>query len=103
MNKKYLVIANTFTGSYGAEFTLFGIFDTEEEAIKFIMEHQTISLGKEFVGCDYNGDEIYGEHIFNFFEYYKPTKFDNTKENYARRRYIKVFDNNPICVGGYEE
>jgi len=103
MNTKHLVIANTFKGTYGIELTLFGIFDTKEEAIKFIMEHPIISLGKEFIGYDVEDNEIYEEHIFNFFEYYRPTKFNSTKENYACRRYIKVFDNNPICIGGYEE
>lgn len=34
----YVVTANTYEDSYGAEITLFGVFDTEEKAIKRVEE-----------------------------------------------------------------
>lgn len=34
----YVVTADTYTDSYGAEITLFGVFDTEEKAIECVEE-----------------------------------------------------------------
>lgn len=90
MNTKYLVIADTYTGSYGVRYTLFGIFNTEKEAIDFIINNPTIKIDEDF------GYDI----IFDFFEYYKPTI--TSKRDYARQ-YIKRFNGNPIHIGGYIE
>lgn len=98
MNTKYLVIANTYTNGYGAEYTLFGIFDTEKEAIDFIINNPTIKIGED---VDYDDEPI--DIVFNFFEYYYPTNINNiTKEDYISR-YIKKFDGNPTYIGGYIE
>jgi len=77
MNTKYLVIADTYPYGYGVEYHLFGIYDTEKEAIDFIINNPEIKIG---------------EDIFHFI----------TKEDYINT-YIKKFDGNPIYIGGYQE
>ena len=98
MNTKYLVIADTYPYGYGAEYHLFGIYDTEKEAINFIINNPKIKIGEAF-GYDDKPIDI----IFDFFKYYQSTNVNNiTKENYISR-YIKKFDGNPTYIGGYVE
>ena len=110
---KYLVIANIYPYGYGTDSTLFGIFDTKEEAVQWILEHPV--------------HETEYEETFDFFEFYEKDKIvsiyehigDTTnltlrprktkigertllKEEYAER-YIKEFDGSPLCVGFYAE
>lgn len=96
MNTKYLVIADTYQYGYGAEYHLFGIFDTEKEAIDFIINNPKIKIGETL-------DDEPIDIIFDFFKYYRSTNVNNiTKEDYIRR-YIKIFDGNPTYIGGYTE
>jgi hypothetical protein len=109
---KFIVTADTYQGGYGTEITLFGIFDTEAEALKFILENSVQTTQ----GCyDY-------EDTFDFFKYYEKEKTvkiyeegpyglksrkyvgDRTisKEEYAMR-YIQKFDGKPLYLGGYVE
>lgn len=107
--KKYLVIANTFQRGYGCEFVLFGIFDTKDDAVKWIIEHPVVIFNP-------NNDMNYSEK-FSFFhgfedgvgEYYVGRNGEKvvyglpmTKEEYALR-YISEFDGNPVYIGGYIE
>lgn len=108
---KYIVVADTYNLGYGAEFYFFGIFDTEEEAINWIMNNP-----------EHNIEDSYNpktKTIFNFFEkYHKGMKERVLKEinglvkhvetktinriEYCKR-FIKTFDNKPIYIGGYIE
>ena len=99
---KYLVIADTYSGGYGCEYFLFGIFDTEEEAIQWIInhpvygeddfrfdffEHYDEENGEWFYSRDYPGKELK--------KTYKPM----TKEQFALR-----YDGTmPLYIGGYVE
>ncbi len=78
MNTKYLVIADTYPYAYGAEYTLFGIFDTKQEAINFIIKHPTIKINDD---------------IFQFIE----------DKDFIYNNYIKEFNGNPLYIGGYIE
>lgn len=97
--KKYLVIANTFQSGYGCEFTFFGIFDTKDDAVRWIIGHPVVIFHP-------NNDMNYSEK-FSFFhgfedevdQYYGSSM---TKEEYALR-YISEFDGNPVYIGGYIE
>lgn len=109
---KFIVTADTYQYAYGMEITLFGIFDTEAEALKFILENPVQSIQ------DVHG----GEDTFDFFKYYEKQKTvkvyeegpyglksrkyvgDRTvsKEEYAMR-YIQKFDGKPLYLGGYVE
>lgn len=106
---KYLVIANTYRFAYGCEYTLFGVFDTQEEALKWILEHPKVCL-----------DASYEEEYFDFFEDYNEEL--GGKKNCSRRgmggnpvipmtkeeyilgsRYIRRFNGEPMYIGGYCE
>lgn len=102
--EKYIVVADTYPRTYGCELTLFAICDTEEEAVRWIMEHPTIyedhdPLFAFFEGYDEErgGVQDYrrGEHRF----------VPMTKEKFIlkRRHFIHKFDGTPECLGGYEE
>ena len=39
---KYLIIADTYNRPYGCEYTLFGIFDSHEEAVKWILDNPVV-------------------------------------------------------------
>ena len=122
--KKYLVIADTYQFGYGCEYTLFGIFDTKNEAMKWILEHPVVI--RHFT--DMAGTE-YEEEFFDFFRDYEaireihinpttgqqvhvrrreelanyPIKtIEITKEEYAVK-FIHEFDGDPMYIGGYQE
>lgn len=110
---KYLVIADVSMQSYSTETTLFGIFDSKEEAVQWIINNPTHEINSYLCGT------------FNFFEWYEDEKqvevFESrpsangfrprkvvvgmrtlSKEEYAEK-YIKEFDGSPLCVGYYAE
>ena len=106
---KYLVIADLSKIAYSINNFLFGIFDTKEEAVQWIINnpyHETS-----------DGD-------FNFFEFYEGNKTVNiyeeigehgslrprrtkvgermmSKEEYAEM-YIREFDGSPLSIGWCE-
>ena len=98
LKEKYLVIADTYGGGFGVEYYLFGIFDTEKEAIDFVMENPTIEFRKKII-TDYTG-----ENIFSFFYEYNvdPNRW-SSKEEFITRKYIKKFSGNPLYLGAYIE
>ena len=113
---KYLVIANTYGHAYGCELTLFGIFDTQEEALKWILEHPKVCLY-----ASESDEEDQYEEWFDFFEdydeelggmknYSRRSMWGNpvipmTKEEYilGRKHYIHRFNGEPLYLGGYCE
>ena len=109
--KKYLVIADTYPHPYGVEYTLFGIFDTKEEAVKWIIEHPVIVMGDVMDETAGDNDEVF----FDFFKFYedgkgirrigrhgKETYRFITKENYVMH-YIREYNGGPMNIGGYQE
>ena len=109
--KKYLVIADTYPHAYGAEYTLFGIFDTREEAIDWIIKHPVVVIGDVMDETVESNDEVF----FDFFKYYEEEKgiyhFNRqgekiyrftTKEDYASQ-YILEYEGGPKYIGGYRE
>jgi len=118
----FLVIADTYTGGYGTELTLFGVFPTEKEAVNFILNEPV----KKFCSGFYpNGEEDFG--TFDFLKYYESEKTryiyesQGSPKNLGSRtpmiptgqrtmpkeeyvlRYIKEFNDKPIYLGGYCE
>lgn len=106
---KYLVTADTYQFSYGCEYTLFGIFDTKEEAIDWIVNHPVVVLDEPEPEYEYEGQQFHffwnfedgkgeyhlrrgGEKVYRFM----------TKEEYAER-YIREFNGEPMFIGGYQE
>lgn len=110
---KFLVIADISMQSYSTESTLFGIFDSKEEAVQWIINNPVHKIDSPLCGT------------FNFFEWYEDEKqveiFEArpsangfrprkvavgmrilSKEEYAEK-YIKEFDGSPLCVGFYAE
>lgn len=110
--EKYIVTADTYCGGYGTEITLFGIFDTENEALKFIMDNPVVK---------YKG--LYSdEDSFDFFRFYEKCKTEKiyaeceplksrryvgertlSKEEYALKHYIQKFNGTALYLGGYAE
>lgn len=109
--EKYIVTADTYCGGYGTEITLFGIFDTEAEALKFIMDNPKLK---------YNG--LYGEDEFDFFKFYEKWKTEKiyaeceplksrryvgertlSKEEFALKHYVQKFNGTALYLGGYVE
>lgn len=111
---KYLVIADISMQSYSAESTLFGIFDSKEEAVQWIINNPIHEIDSSLCDCP-----------FDFFEWYEDEKeveiYESrpsvnglrprtvvigmrtlSKEEYAEK-YIKEFDGSPLCVGFYAE
>lgn len=106
---KYLVIADLSKIAYSINNFLFGIFDTKEEAIQWIVNNSSHETS--------DGD-------FNFFEFYEANKIINiyeeigehgslrprrikvgerimSKEEYAEM-YIREFDGSPLSIGWCE-
>ena len=118
----FLVTADTYTGGYGIEVTLFGVFPTKGEAIDFILKEPV----KRFrSGMDSNGDDTFDE--FDFLKYYESEKIKYIyesqehpkklrsrhpmvpvgqrivpKEEYVLR-YITEFKGEPVYIDGYCE
>ena len=106
---KYLVIADLSKIAYSINNFLFGIFDTKEEAIQWIID---------------NPSHETSDGNFNFFEFYEGNKTVNiyeeigehgslrprrtkvgerimSKEEYAEM-YIREFDGSPLSIGWCE-
>ena len=109
---KYLVMADIYPYGYGSEVVLFGVFNTKEEAIQWIISNPIQKTD-------------YEEESFDFFETYEAQKevaiYEEhqdtrslrprkvavgmrvlSKEEYAEK-YIKEFDGSPLLVGFYAE
>ena len=107
---KYLVIADLSKIAYSINNFLFGIFDTKEEAIQWIVN---------------NPSHETSDGNFNFFEFYEDNKIVNiyeerkecaslrprrikigerimSKEEYAELMYIREFDGSPLSIGWCE-
>ena len=111
---KHLVIADTYDRPYGCEYTLFGIFDTREEAVKWIINNPRVCIA-----ASESDEEDQYEEYFDFFENYDEEKggihchrnnqfvddfTSMTKEEYiGYRRFIREFRGEPMCIGGYQE
>jgi hypothetical protein len=110
---KYLVIANIYPYGYGIDNTLFGIFNTKEEAVQWIINNPTHEMGEE---KPFDFFEWYEEEkVVDIYEYIgettklhlRPRKTKTgertiSKEEYAEK-YIREFDGSPLCVGFYVE
>lgn len=111
---KYLVIADTYNRPYGREYTLFGIFDSQEEAVKWIIDNPVVYTAAP------DEEEGYEGETFNFFETYDEEHggvlrtnrrsmwgeqyIQMTKEEYIGcRGYIHLFNGEPMYIGGYCE
>lgn len=106
---KYLVVAN-LSKTYGIDNFLFGIFDTKEEAIQWIINNPS----HETSGGNFNFFESYEDNkTINIYEKVnapdslrprrtKVSKRIMSKEEYAET-YVLEFDGSPLCIGWYEE
>ena len=112
---KYLVIADTYQYGYGCEYTLFGIFDSREEALKWILENPRVCIA-----ASESDEEDKYEEYFDFFKDYdeerggiyryrrslKGNEFiPMTKEEYilGECRSIHDFRGDPRYIGGSAE
>ena len=98
--KKYLVIIKVGKRGYSLNNQLCGIFNTEDEAIDWVLNHPTIKVA-----------DIYGKP----FEFtIKMETFDHNLRKlvkvpqselreYIRESYIVEFNGSPVCVGFYEK
>jgi hypothetical protein len=106
---KYLVIADLSKIAYSINNFLFGIFDTKEEAIQWIVNNPS----HETSDGDFNFFEFYeGNKIINIYEEIgehgslrpRRTKVGErimSKEEYAEM-YIREFDGSPLSIGWCE-
>ncbi len=94
-NCKFLVVADTSMIAYSMQITLFGIFDTYEEALDYVLKDET-----DYISTNPYSDE---EQVFSFFEYYKDEDKSVSKEEYAKRFIKKFFDKTPTILGAYFE
>jgi len=93
----YIVSANTYSGSYGLELTLFGIFNSKEEAVKWIIDHP------KHKQKDMYGDEEEFD-FFKYFERYMELGIANTKEEFIEKcKFITEFAGEPVCLDSYIE
>ena len=107
---KYLVIADLSKVAYSINNFLFGIFDTKEEAVQWIINNSSHEIDDD---------------CFDFFESYEDNKTINiyeeinesaslrprrtkiskriiSKEEYAEQ-YVLEFDGSPLSIGWYAE
>lgn len=111
---KYLVIADVSMQSYSTESTLFGIFDSKEEAVQWIINNPVHEINSSLCYCPFDFFEEYeDEKEIKIYESrpsangFRPLKVAMgtrtlSKEEYAEK-YIKTFDGSPLCVGFYAE
>ena len=109
---KYLVIADIYPYVYGSEVVLFGIFNTKEEAIQWIVSNPIQKTDYEEESFDFfkTYEEQKEVTIYEERQNYKSIRPHKvamgtkvlSKEEYAER-YIKEFDGSPLCVGFYAE
>lgn len=106
---KYLVIADLSKIAYSINNFLFGIFDTKEEAVQWIIDNPS----HETSDGDFDFFEFYeGNKIINIYEEIgehgslrpRRTKVGErimSKEEYAEM-YIREFDGSPLSIGWCE-
>lgn len=98
--KKYLVIVDAARQRYSTNSQLCGIFNTEDEAIEWVLNNPTIMV---IDGC---GDKYqFTIRLKNFdFNLYEWVEIPQSElREFIREHYIVEFDGSPICVGFYEE
>lgn len=98
--KKYLVIVEAARQSYSTNSQLCGIFDTEDEAIEWVLNNPTIMV------TDGRGDKF--QFTINLKKYnHKLRKWIEIPQSelreFIRKHCIVEFDGSPVCVGFYEE
>ena len=98
--KKYLVIVEAARQSYSTNSQLCGIFNTEDEAIEWVLNNPTITV------TDGRGDEFQfaiklRNYDLNLRKWVQIPKSE--LREFIRKHYIVEFDGSPICVGFYEE
>ena len=98
--KKYLVIIKVGKRGYSLNNQLCGIFNTEDEAIDWVLNHPTIMVS------DGRGDKFqFTIELRNFdLNLRKWVEIPQSElREFIRKHYIVEFDGSPICVGFYEE
>lgn len=98
--KKYLVIVEAARQSYSTNNQLCGIFNTEDEAIEWVLNNPTIMV------TDGRGDKF--QFTINLKKYnHKLRKWIEIPQSelreFIRKHCIVEFDGSPVCVGFYEE
>lgn len=98
--KKYLVVVEAARESYSTNSQLCGIFDTEDEAIEWVLNNPTIMV------TDGRGDKF--QFTINLKKYnHKLRKWVEIPQSelreFIRKHCIVEFDGSPVCVGFYEE
>ena len=98
--KKYLVIVEAARQSYSTNSQLCGIFNTEEEAIEWVLNNPTIMVTD---GCRDSFEFTIKLDTFDY-NLRKMVKVPQSElRDFIRKHYIVEFDGSPICVGFYEE
>lgn len=108
---KYLVIADTYQYGYGCEYSLFGIFDTRDEAIKWIIDNPVIVVDEPDLENGYDGEKFFffhnyeeGKGYFHLGRNGERIYKEMSKEEYVQRmRFIHEFNGEPMYIGGYQE
>lgn len=98
--KKYLVIIKTARKWHAVNNQLCGIFDTEEEAIEWVLNNPTITA------TDIYGDKF--QFTINLKKYdHKLRKWIEMSQSelreFIREYYIVEFNGSPVCVAYYED
>lgn len=96
MKEKYIVVADTY-GCYGCCITVFGIFDTEQEAINYIVANPIPEIPAECAGL-WQDEAMKEKHYFDFFRY-----SNNAPRKEWAKNYIRKFDGTPLLIGEYRE
>ena len=98
--KKYLVIVDVARQCYSKNNQLCGIFNTEDEAIEWVLNNPTI------IATDIYGNSFEFTIKLETFDrnLHKMVKVPQSElREFIRETYIIEFDGSPICVGFYEE
>ena len=92
----FLVIADIYKGSYGIVPTLFGIYDTEAEAVKSILDQPIRRV-----------PSLYGDGEFQPFSFLSHYREDDNDIDgvwaYIKRCFLKEFDGTPTILAHYVE
>ena len=98
--KKYLVIVEAARRSYSTNSQLCGIFNTEDEAIEWVLNNPTITVTDGY-GDEYQFTIKLKNFDYNLREWVEIPQSE--LREFIRKHYIVEFDGSPICVGFYEE
>ena len=109
---KYIVTADTYQHGYGSEINFFGIFDSKEEAINWIMLNPTHEIDNETFDFFWLYDHFKTIDIYEESGNKTPSGFRERKvkvgerimpkEEYAER-FVNEFNGSPVYLGGYIE